>query len=110
MEPIELVLAFGLGLAVGYAIRAAISAIRRQKAYHYRREHVRVAAESARRLRAAETAMTAPTLTDAPQTISAKVVELLPAASSWLPQGQPAPEQFPVLAGLAPAPLGRSAP
>jgi hypothetical protein len=90
MEPIELVLAFVLGIAVGYAIRAAISAIRRQKAYHYRREHIRIAAESAGRLRAAEAAMTAPTLTDARQTTSAKVVEFLPSASSWLPQGQPA--------------------
>ena len=82
MEPIELVLAFVLGIAVGYGIRAAISAIRRQKAYHYRREHFRVAAESAGRLRAAEAArpLTAPTLTDAHQTISAKVVELLPPA------------------------------
>jgi len=104
MEPIQLLLAFVLGVAVGYAIRAAISAIRRQKAYHYRREHVRAAAESARRLRAAEAAMTAPTLTDAHQTISAKVVELLPAASSGLPQGQPTPEQSPIPAGLALAP------
>jgi len=53
MEPIQLVFAFVLGIAVGYAIRAAISAIRRQKAYHYRREQVRVATESAGRLRAA---------------------------------------------------------
>ena len=91
MEPIELFLAFILGIAVGYAIRAAISAIRRQKAYHYRREHVRAAAESARRLRAAEAAMTAPTLPDARQTISAKVVELLPPASSWLHEGLTSP-------------------
>jgi plasmid stabilization system protein ParE len=53
MEPIDLVFAFVLGITVGYAIRAAISAVRRQKAYHYRREQVRVAAESAERLRAA---------------------------------------------------------
>jgi hypothetical protein len=57
MEPTQLVFAFVLGIAVGYAIRAAISAIRRQKAYHYRREYVRVAAESAVRLRAAEAEM-----------------------------------------------------
>jgi hypothetical protein len=86
MEPMELALAFVLGISVGYAIRAAISAIRRQKAYRYRRERVRVAAESAGRMRAA----------DAHQTISAKVVDLMPPASSWLPEEQPATDQFPV--------------
>ena len=97
MEPIELVLAFALGIAVGYVIRASISAVRQQKAYHYRRERARAAAESAERLRAAEAArpLTTPKVVEPP--------------ASWLNDGRPVPDQFPISA-LAPAPLGPFAP
>jgi hypothetical protein len=45
MDQIDMPLAFVLGIAVGYAIRAAISSVRRQRAYLWRRENARRAAE-----------------------------------------------------------------
>jgi hypothetical protein len=48
MDLIELTIAFALGLAGGYAIRAAISAIRRRKAYRYRHERALREAEAGR--------------------------------------------------------------
>jgi hypothetical protein len=51
MDSVEVAISFVIGFASGYALRAAISAVRRRKAYRWRQERARRAdVEAARSL------------------------------------------------------------
>ena len=55
MDSVEIAISLVIGFAGGYALRAAISAVRRRKAYRWRQERARIAeVEAARPLSRAE--------------------------------------------------------